>query len=97
MTGRYLLNQRIARRLPSFLRRTFFTGFENVPLRMDVASLQLSGKPALWPLYDAQEQISQWLDFSQLERDFQTVMTSDEDIRPLRRLQSAQTLAYRLL
>ncbi|MBI4761680.1 MAG: hypothetical protein HY780_10720 [Chloroflexi bacterium] len=97
LTGRYLLNQRIARRLPSFLRRTFFTGFENVPLRMDVASLQLSGKPALWPLYDAQEQISQWLDFSQLERDVQTVMTSDEDIRPLRRLQSAQTLAYRLL
>lgn len=66
-------------------------------LRMDVESVQSTGREALWPLFDAREKLSDWLDFSQLERDFQTVMTSKEDIRPLRRLQSVQTLAYRLL
>lgn len=97
LTGRYLLGQRIAKSLPAFLRRKWFAGFEDIPLRMDITSLQLNGKNALWPLFDAREKLSAWLDFNQLERDFQTVMTSKEDIRPLRRLQSAQTLAYRLI
>jgi hypothetical protein len=37
------------------------------------------------------------VDIEQLERDYQTIMRSREDIRPLRRLQSVQTLAYRLI
>jgi hypothetical protein len=97
LTGRYLLSQRIARRLPGFLRRRLFIGFDEVPLRMDIHSIQAVGREALWSLFEARKQIEEWLDFEQLERDFQTVMTSNEDIRPLRRLQSVQTLAYRLL
>jgi hypothetical protein len=97
LTGRYLLIQRIARRLPGFLRRRLFAGFEDVPLRMDIHSIQAVGREALWSLFEARKQIEEWLDFAQVERDFQTVMTSSEDIRPLRRLQSVQTLAYRLL
>jgi hypothetical protein len=96
-TGRYLIKQRIARRLPPALQIGPFAGFDQVPLRMDIKSIQHSGRESLWPLFDAKDQLSEWLDFKQLERDYQTVTTSHEDIRPLRRLQSAQTLAYRLI
>lgn len=97
LTGKYLLLRKIAGILLPALHRGPLKGFGNVQLRMDIESVQSTGKEALWPLFDAREKLSDWLDFSQLERDFQTVMTSKEDIRPLRRLQSVQTLAYRLL
>ena len=96
LTGKYLIKRRMAEVLPPSLHRGPLRGFGNVQLRMDIESVQHSGRNALWPLFDVREKLSDWLDFSQLERDFQTVMTSKEDIRPLRRLQSAQTLAYRL-
>ncbi|GAB4458450.1 MAG: hypothetical protein Kow0070_12110 [Anaerolineales bacterium] len=97
LTGRYLLLRKLAGMLTPALHRGPLKGFGNVQLRMDIHSVQFSGREALWPLFDAREKLSTWLDFSQLERDFQTIMKSDKDIRPLRRLQSAQTLAYRLL
>ena len=97
LTGRYLLKHRIMEHLPPPLQHGPFAGFENVPLRMDIDSVQATGKDALSPLFEAKEQLSEWLDFNQLERDFQKVMTSHEDIRPLRRLQSVQTFAYRLI
>jgi len=96
LTGRYLLFRRIADRLPPALHRGLFKGFRNVQLRMDVSSLQTSGEEALWPLFETKERLSEWLDFKLLEKGFQTLMHTKEDIQPLRRLQSAQTLAYRL-
>ncbi|HXF85236.1 MAG TPA: asparagine synthase-related protein [Anaerolineales bacterium] len=97
LTGRYLILRRIAGILAPAFHRGPLKGFGNVQLRMDIESVQHSGWKALWPLFEARDQLSNWLDFNQLERDFQTIMISKEDIRPLRRLQSAQTLAYRLL
>jgi hypothetical protein len=97
LTGKYLVLRKIAGLLLPALHRGPLKGFGNVQLRMDIESVQADGKDALWPLFDAREKLSDWLDFNQLERDFQMVMTSMEDIRPLRRLQSAQTLAYRLI
>lgn len=97
LTGSYLVKRRLAEKLPPALHRGPLKGFGNVQLRMDIESVQSTGRDALWPLFETREKLSEWLDFSQLERDFQTVMTSKEDIRPLRRLQSAQALAYRLL
>ncbi len=72
-------------------------GFDDVPLRMDIDCIQATGKESLWPLFDAWEQLSEWLDVDKLEQAYQAVMRSRDDIRPLRKLQSAQTLAYRLL
>ncbi len=97
ISGKYLLLRRLAAMLVPALHLGPLQGFGNVQLRMDIESVQHSGRKALWPLFDVCQRLSEWLDFSQLERDFQTVMISKEDIRPLRRLQSAQTLAYRLL
>jgi hypothetical protein len=95
-TGRYLIKRRIAKSIPRFLRHGPLAGTEYVPLRMDIESVQASGKAALWPIYDVWDRLAEWLDVNQLEEYYQIIRQSKEDIRPLRRLQSVQTLAYRL-
>ncbi|MEW6285723.1 MAG: hypothetical protein AB1509_05820 [Chloroflexota bacterium] len=95
-TGRYLLRRRIVEHLPAPLHHGPFAGFDDVPLRMDIDCIQAAGKKALWPLFDTLRELNQWLDVRLLEREYQTLQHSSEDIRPLRRLQSVQTLAYRL-
>jgi len=97
LTGKYLIMNRIAQALPQSLHIGPLKGFGNVQLRMDIEGIQATGKPALWPLFENLDTIANWLDVDQLERDYQTVMKSKEDVRPLRRLQAAQTLAYRLM
>jgi hypothetical protein len=95
-TGKYLLKHRIVAYLPSALHRGPFAGFDDVPLRLDIDCIQASGKEALWPLFETLDELAHWLDTSLLEREYQTLKRSSKDIRPLRRLQSVQTLAYRL-
>jgi hypothetical protein len=97
LTGKYLVKRRAVDVLPASLHIGSLKGFANKPLRMDIESIQACGREALWPLFDRMNQLSKWLDVNQLERDFQTLMQTKEDVLPLRRLQSAQTLAYRLL
>jgi hypothetical protein len=97
LTGKYLLKHRIVDHLPAPLHHGPFAGFDDVPLRMDVDCIQATGKESLWPLFDAWDQLLEWLDVDKLEQAYQAVMRSGDDIRPLRKLQSAQTLAYRLL
>ncbi len=95
-TGRYILRRRIAEHLPPVLHHGPFAGFDDVPLRMDIDCIQSIGKKALWPLFDTLNELASWMNTSLLEREYQTLMNSNQDIRPLRRLQSVQTLAYRL-
>jgi hypothetical protein len=97
LTGRYLLKRHIARALPAALRHGPFRGYQDVQLRMDVDSLQATGMEALWPIQEAWERLSDWVDIRQVEAAYQAAMSNHEDIRPLRKLQSIQTLAYRLL
>jgi hypothetical protein len=96
-TGGYLLKQRIARVLPALLRRGPFKGFDDIPLRMDMDCLQAYGSKSLWPINEVRDKLAQWLDVSQLDAAYQAAMASKADIRPLRKLQSVQALAYRLL
>ena len=96
LTGRYLILRKIASVLLPAFHSELLKGFGNIQLRMDSASVQASGRDALWPLFEKLDVLSAWVDVEQLERDYQTLMHSKEDIRPLRRLQSMQTLAYRL-
>lgn len=97
LTGKYLVKRRIVEHLPPPLHHGPFAGFDDVPLRMDMDCVRAVGKEALWPLFDAINQLSEWLDVDQLEQAYQAIMLSKDDIRPLRKLQSAQTLAYRLV
>ncbi len=97
LTGRYLMLRRIARLLPTAFHWGPLKGFDDIPPRMDVESMRAGGRDSLWPLFQTQDQLSKWLDVSYLEQDYQTLMRSKENILPLRRLQSVQTIAYRLL
>ena len=97
VTGRYLIKKRLTGLLPTALHVGPLKGMMRVPLRMDSESVQATGKDALWPLFENLQKLSAWLDVEQLERDFQTIMNSKEDVYPFRRLQVAQTLAYRLM
>ena len=72
-------------------------GLEKTSLCVDFEPLQAYGKKSVWPLFEAWDQLSEWFDMKQVESDFQAVMTSTRDVRPLRRLQAVQTLASRLL
>jgi hypothetical protein len=97
LTGKYLVKRRIVEHLPAPLHHGPFAGFDDVPLRMDIDCVQEVGRDALWPLFDAWDQVSEWLNADLLEQAYHSVLQSKADIRPLRKLQSAQTLAYRLL
>jgi hypothetical protein len=97
LTGRYLIKKRIAKFLHPNFHHGPLKGFGDVQLRMDIASIQTHGKKALWPLFEISEQLSNWIDINRLEQDFQTLLQTKENVLPLRRLQSVQPLAYRLL
>ena len=97
LTGRYLLKHRVVEHLPATLHHGPFAGYDDRQLRMDMVSIQLSGKKSLWPLFDNLEKLAELLDVNLLEKEYQSILRSKDDIRPLRRLQSVQTLAYRLL
>jgi hypothetical protein len=96
LTGKYLLKHRIVEYLPALLHHGPFAGFDDVPLRMDMDCIQATGWESLWPLVEAWDDLPDWLDVNLLEREYQAIMKSSADIRPLRRLQSVQALAYRL-
>ncbi len=95
LTGRYLVKQRVAKTLPTFLRRRLTKGFEHQHVDVNFESLLTHGRSALWPLFDTLDKVADWVDVSQVEQDFQAVMKSG-DIKALRRLQAVQTLASQL-
>ncbi len=97
LTGSYLLNRRITRLLPIQLHLGVFKGFNDAQLRMDTDSIRESGRAALWPIDEVKDSLSEWIDFTQIDQAYQSVLSNREDIRPLRKLQSIQTFAYRLL
>lgn len=97
MTGKYFLRKKIANKIPAALRKPFMKGLEKTSLCVDFEPLQAHGKKSMWPLFEAWDQLSEWFDMKQVESDYQAVMTSTKDVRPLRRLQAVQTIASRLL
>ncbi len=95
LTGRYLIRRRVGRLMPESLRHRILKGVDGLHVDVNFDSIHKKGKEAFWPLFETANRVAEWLDFSQIEKDFRTVMAS-VDVRPLRRLQSVQTLAYRL-
>jgi hypothetical protein len=64
---------------------------------MDFDCVQAHGWSALWPIQEAWERLPRWLNLAPVELAFSAAMADRTDVRPLRKLQSVQTLAYRLL
>jgi len=96
-TGRYLLKRRVAAMLPPSLHRGPLKAFATVDPRMDCDALRAAGPGGLWPIPEAERQLSEWLDVGKLRPLYDRATSEERDYRALRRLQSVQTLAYRLL
>lgn len=97
LTGRYLLKRRTARRLPAALQRGPFGGIQFVPLTMDLECVKAQGWKSLWPIREAWESLSQWVHLDQVSRTYDAIIAGKNDNRLVRKLQSVQCLAYRLL
>jgi len=96
LTGKYLIKRRIADTLPSTLRSRLVKGLNYLHVGVDFEPMQAFGKKSLWPLFENWDQLSEWFDLAQVEKDFHAVMASNRDPRPLRRLQAMQSFASAL-
>ena len=96
-TGSYLMKQRVARMVPRRWRKGPLEVFATVHPRMDCDALRASGPEGLWPLAEAERPLAEWIDVGQLRPLYDRAVSEAKDYRALRRLQSVQTLAYRLL
>lgn len=95
LTGSYLLKRRIAKMLPHILVNRLlpeFTATKNI--KTDITSLRACGKKALWPLQEKAALLSEWINLEYIEKAYTEAVGGD--IHAVRRLQSLQTLAYRL-
>lgn len=96
-TGSYLVSRRVALMLPRSWRKGPLSVFSGVHPRMDCDALRASGPAALWPIPQAEHALAEWLDVKQLGPLYDRAVSPAKDYRALRRLQSVQTLAYRLI
>jgi Asparagine synthase len=96
-TGTFLLKRHLARAVPRPLLRGPLREFRTSDPRMDLACVRAHGWDALWPLQEARRTLADWMDVSMIDEAFAAVVASDDDVRPLRKLQSVQAFAYLLL
>lgn len=97
LTGKYLLKRLIARKLPAILYHGIFKEIKSVYFSMDLECVRAYGWEALWPIREAWESLSQWVHMEQVSETFAAIMAGSKDMRLVRKLQSVQCLAYRLL
>jgi hypothetical protein len=96
-TGRYHMNRRLARLLPTWLHFGEIKTFSHVPLHMDADCVMAHGWESLWPIHEVWEGLGKWMDVEKIKVEYQAASTSNRDIKPVRKLQSVQALAYLLL
>jgi hypothetical protein len=96
LTGRYLVNRRLANVLPNPIVSKFlpeFTATRNI--KTDITSLRTCREAAIWPIPVIQKSLESLFDVSQIENSYQSAINGD--ISSVRKLQSIQALAYRYL
>lgn len=94
-TGRYLLKRRIAQNLPDRLLRGPLQSFNTSPLSRDGECVKRTGTASFWPVFDVWDKLTEWFDMNQIEAVYGQARSGD--IGAVRRLQSVQALALRLL
>ena len=95
-TGSFLLKRRLAENIPNALLPEALKRMAFAPLRMDTDCLMATGKKALWPIWDAWDDLGTYIDTNQVTAAYEAAINNREDVKPLRKLQSVQALAYRL-
>ncbi len=95
LTGRYLLKRRIAGFLPVQLQPESLQAFNPKPLSKDADCVRDTGQASVWPIYETWSHLGDWLDLSRIAAAYDAALAGD--IKSVRKLQSIQALAYRLL
>lgn len=94
LTGRYLLARRLTRLLPPRLGRG---SFAYVRSTADLESMRSCGWDGVWPIRETLQQLEAWIDVDKVRRLAERIWAGGGDMRDVRRLQSVQCLAYRVL
>jgi len=92
-TGSYFLQRRIAQKLPGLSRfgrlRLFNPGADPV----EAACVKAHGWDSFWPVREVWDQLAEWLDMEQVGAVYEMALAGAGS-KPVRKLQSVQTLAY---
>jgi len=95
LTGSYLLKKRATRHLPEKISKFVFPGLYRTNPNSDTRCVARDGKDAFYPLFNKLEHIKHWLKVEIIEETYRKIIT-DNDGKAVRKLQSIQTVAYRL-
>ena len=95
LTGSYLLKKRAANYLPAFLSKSIFPSVYRTKSNTDVECVKRNGKECFYPVFERLLPLSRWLNPDVIEKSYNRIV-SKQDGMGVRKLQSIQTLAYRL-
>jgi hypothetical protein len=91
----YVIKRRVLELLPEKSVRKHFSLINTKKFKSVVDCVQQSGKDSFWPIYNVLEPLSAWINLQELDAAYQRAY--EGDLKSIRKLQSIQTLAYRLL
>ncbi len=94
-TVSYLLKRRLAAKLPAPLLKGPLQEFSPRRAATEQESFRAAGRQAVWPVYQVWDNLAKWVDLKQIEQTYQAALNGSS-VTPIRKLQSIQTLAYRL-
>ena len=95
LTGRYILKRGVVKYIPKPFLMGPFREFNPLPNTLDTDCLKAGGEAALWPIGEAWDQLSEWLNMDIVRQTMDFAV--DGDLPAVNRLEALQALAYRLL
>lgn len=93
--GQFFLKRKLASMLPKSVLFGPLQEFNPSLMSLDGACVQNGGRETLWPLYEVWNDLQSWLDMELLENAVNKAR--ERDVRALKKLQSVQAFAYRLM
>ena len=95
LTGSYIMKKRIARPIPPKVSRILFPEFNRNRSKTDIDCVKHDSREAFKPLFERLDVIKEWMNIDIIEKNYQRIV-AENDLQAVRKLQSIQTLAYRL-
>ncbi|MFC1997864.1 asparagine synthase-related protein, partial [Chloroflexota bacterium] len=95
LTGSYFLKKRIANNLPEPISTSIFPAFKRTRLSSDIECVLNSKKESFHPLFDQIDLVKEWMNVDLIEEKYEKII-HENDQNAVRKLQSIQTLAFRL-
>jgi hypothetical protein len=95
LSGSYLLKKRISKYLPESISKSVFPGLYRSNPNSDTECVIHTGKESFFPVFERLNLLSGWMKGNVIEKNYQKIVVENNG-NAIRKLQSVQTLAYRL-